>query len=199
MAENFVQKILDKLFGNKDEADSLRLLDGVLERSESFENAFEQWSASSKADDIIGKISNIFWNVRREIGFSPGLFVYSSPQANGFYFNSKLEISHLGFEFLLDEFRDRVLKMDYSLYTSDRKYVEVPAGIQRIDKHYLKPNPKAHPDGLFNQNYGNVLLELYSLNEKAQYLKCMVTVYSDHTFAEARPFEIFAECLFTNG
>lgn len=199
MAEKFVQKILDKLFGNKDEPDSLQMLDGVLERSEAFEEAFKRWSASYKAEEVIGKISNIFWNVRRGIGFSPGLFVYTSPQANGFYFNSKLEISQRGFEFLLDEFRDRVLKMDYSLYTSDRKYVEVPAGIQRIDKHYLKPNSKTHSDGLFNQNYGNVLLELYSLNEEAQYLKCMVTVYSDRTFAEAKPFEIFAECLLTNG
>ena len=199
MAEKFVQKILDKLFGGKDEPDSLQMLDGVLERSDSFQNAFKHWSASSKAEDVISKISNIFWNVRRGIGFSPGLFVYTSPQANGFYFNSKLGISHRGFEFLLDEFRDRVLKMDYSVYTSDRKYVEVPAGIQRIDKHYLKPNPTPHPDGLFNQNYGNVLLELYSLNEKAQYLKCMVTVYSDRTFAEAEPFDTFAECLLTNG
>lgn len=199
MAEKFVQKILDKLFGSKDESESLRMLDGAIERSESFEKAFKDWSASSQADDIINNISNIFWNVRREVGFSPGLFVYTSPQANGFYFNSKLEISHSDFEFLLDEFRDRVLEMDYSVYTSDRKYVEVPAGIQRIDKHYLKPNPKTHPNGLANQNYGNVLFELYSLNEEAQYLKCLVTVYSDRTFAEAQPFEVFAECLFTNG
>ena len=199
MAEKFVQKIIDKLFGNKDESESLHMLDGVLERSESFERAFKEWSASSQAEDVISNISNIFWNVRREIGFSPGLFVYTSPQANGFYFNTKLGISHIGFEFLLDTFRDRVLAMDYSLYTSDRKYVEVPAGIQRIDKHYLKPNPITRPDGLLNQNYGNVLLELYSLNEQAQYLKCMVTVYSDRTFAEAQPFEIFAECLFTHG
>jgi len=199
MAENFVQKIIDKLFGTKGESDTIRMLDGPLERSESFEKAFQEWSASSKAHEIISNISNIFWNVRRGTGFSPGLFVYSSPQANGFYFNSKLGISNLGFEFLLDGFRDRVLEMGYSLYTSDRKYVEVPAGIQRIDKHYLKPNSKSHPDGLFNQNYGNVLLELYSLNEEPQYLKCMVSIYSDRSFAEAQPFEIFAECFFSNG
>lgn len=196
MADNFVQNIYEKLFGRNSSEKSIEILDGPLERSDSYNEAFELWKASTKAEEILQSISNVFWNVRRDIAYSPGLFSFSSPQANGFYFNTKLGISELGFSFLFDDFRDNVIKMGYSLYTSDKKYVEVPAGIQRVDKHYLKPMNTSEQSKLYDQKYGNVLFELYSLNEEAQYLKCMVTVYSDRKFAEALPFEQFAEKLF---
>lgn len=196
MADNFVQNIYEKLFGRNGSEKSVEVLDGPLERSDSYNEAFELWKASTKAEEILQSISNVFWNVRRDIAYSPGLFSFSSPQANGFYFNTKLGISELGFSFLFDDFRDNVIEMGYSLYTSDKKYVEVPAGIQRVDKHYLKPINTAEQSDVYDQKFGNVLFELYSLNEEAQYLKCMVSVYSDRKFAEALPFEQFAEKLF---
>lgn len=198
MADNFVQNIYEKLFGRNESEKSIMILDGPLERSESYNQAFELWKSSTKAEEILQSISNVFWNVRRDIAYSPGLFTYSSPQANGFYFNTKLGISEPGFSFLLDAFRDKTLELGYSLYTSDKKYVEVPAGIQRVDRHYLKPSVIAKTDGLNDQKYGNVLFELFYVNEEAQYLKCMVSVYSDRKFAEAQPFEQFAEALFKN-
>lgn len=196
MADNFVQNIYEKLFGRNVSEKSIEVLDGPLERSESYQQAFELWKASAKAEEILQSIANVFWNVRRDIAKSAGLFSYSSPQANGFYFNTKLGIAEPGFSFLLDAFRDSVIEMGYSLYTSDKKYVEVPAGIQRVDRHYLKPMNEAEHGDVYDQKYGNVLFELYSLNEEAQYLKCVVSIYSDRKFAEALPFEHFAEVLF---
>ena len=196
MADNFVQNIYEKLFGQS--AKSITVLDGPLERSESYIKAFEQWKSSAKAEEILQGISNVFWNVRNDIAYSAGLFSFSSPQANGFYFNTKLGISEPGFSFLLDTFRDRTLEIGYSLYSSDTKYTEVPSGIQRIDRHYLKPASGTANGGVNDQKYGNVLFELFYLNEEAQYLKCMVSVYSDRKFAEALPFEHFAEALFKN-
>lgn len=196
MADNFVQNIYEKLFGRSASQKSVAVLDGPLERSDSYTAAFELWKASAKEEEMVQGISNVFWNVRRGIAYSPGLFSYSSPQANGFYFNTKLGITELGFSFLLDAFRDSVIAMGYSLYTSDKKYVEVPSGIQRIDRHYLKPINDANQGDVNDQKYGNILFELYSLNEEAQYLKCMVSVYSDHKFTKALPFEQFAEALF---
>ena len=195
MADNFVQNIVDKLFNRGDSKNQAQALDGPLERSESFKGALGAWQKSERAEEILHKLSNVFWNVYRNIGNSPALYIYSSPQANGFYFNTKLGISDSDFNYLMDSFRDRVLDMGYAIYTSDTKYAEVPAGIQRIDKHYLKPLNQARAGDLADQKFGNVLFELYSLNEEAQYLKCMVTVYADRKFVKALSFEHFAEAL----
>jgi len=194
MGDNFVQNIIQKLFGRGDADRGASILDGPLERSTVFDENFESWKQSDRATENLSKISNLFWNVKRKLVQSASVFTYSSPQANGFYFNTKIGIDPEEFHFILDFYRDRTIELGYSLYSSGTKFTEVPAGIQRIDKHYLKPlNNALNAEERIDQKYGNVLFELYYLNEEVQYLKCMVSVYSDRKYSKAQPFESYAE------
>lgn len=194
MGDNFVHKLLGKLFGR---THSVQMLNGLLERSDSFVSRFRAWQHSESAMTSLDRIATVFWNVYNNVGTSTALHVYKSLPANGFYFNTRLGIPENEFDFILDEFCERVIKMDYSVYTSDRRYKEVSMGVERIDRHFLKPNAKQLPGGLINQSFGNVLLELSYINEHPRYLKCLVSIFSDRSFAEAQPFEVFAECLFS--
>ncbi len=200
MADNFVQNIIRKLFGKEDSDKGVSILDGPLERSKVYKENFESWKQSDRATENLSKISNLFWNVKRKLVQSASVFTYSSPQANGFYFNTKIGIDPEEFHFILDFYRDQVIDLGYSLYTSGTKYAEVPAGMQRIDKHYLKPlNSALTLEERIDQKYGNVLFELYYLNEEVQYLKCMVSVYSDRKYTKALPFGDFAEKVLVPG
>lgn len=194
MSDNYVQSIIQKLFGKVDADRGASILDGPLERSKNFEEEFEIWKKSDRASANLSKISNLYWNVKRGIVQSPAVFTYSSPQANGFYFNTKIGVDFDDFHFIFDFYRDGVQDLGYFLYSSGTKYIEVPAGIQRVDKHYLKPLNKelTHNDRI-DQKYGNVLFELYYLNEEVQYLKCMASVYSDRKYTVAQSFDDFVQ------
>lgn len=197
MEDHFVNKILNKLFGKGQS--SVQMLNSPLERGEEYLLRFKHWQSSEAASMTMNRIATVFWNVYNNMGTSTTMHVFKSLPANGFYFNSRLGIAAEEFDFILDEFSQRIIKMDYSVYTSDRKYKESSTGVERIDRHFLKPNPKVFSDGLINQNFGNVLLELSFINDRPRYLKCMVSIYSNRSFAEAKPFEVFAECLFSEG
>lgn len=194
LKNDFVKNILATLFGSNEAIDALN---GPLVRKDSFIKKYDLWKQNGVRDSLFSLIHSLFVEVRFENEFRPEFYIYTSPQANGFYFNDKFEIDPIEFEFLLDSFRETVLSMGYVNYTSDVKYSEKPAGIQRIDRHYLKPEIDRNAEKPLDQKFGNILLELYFLDDKPQYLKVMVSVYSDQNYREALGFEEFVNFLFS--
>jgi hypothetical protein len=44
--------------------------------------------------------------------------------------------------------------------------------------------------------FGNVSIEKVNINDKPSFLKVLVTVYSDHLYQNAKPFDQFIDDLF---
>lgn len=195
MANEFVQSILDKLFGNKSSERDGNFVSGPLKRESKFSDAFEVWKSSSVSGEVLSKIGEAYSDVALNGRYRQDFHFYESPQANGFFINLKLGISEQSFPFLMDLFKERVLASGYTIYTSDRKYREVPTGMKRIDKHYLKPELGVEIETPINQRFGNVLLEYTAINEKPEYLKVMASVYSDRNYRKADTFEELMEVL----
>lgn len=194
LKNDFVKNILSTLFGSNE---PIGALNGPLVRKESFVKKYNSWKGSPPREDIYSRLSVLFEEVRFENEFRPEFYIYSSPQANGFYFNEKLRIDPIEFDFLLDSFRETILGMGYINYTSDVRYTEKSTGIQRIDRHYLKPEIDRAAGKPREQKFGNILLELYFLDDKPQYLKVMVSVYSDQNYKEPEGFDVFVKNLFS--
>ncbi len=190
---SFGTRILNKLFGNKNKKEPL--VSGKLERSEEFENLYTRWKESSVLGSVLGDLQ-IAYNKSNAFGkYNPAFHVYHSHQANGFYFNTHMRFTKDIYAYLMEYFKDSVLELGYSIYTSDRKLKDRENGVQQIDRHYLKPT-LSDTEPPIDQKYGNVLIELFSLDNEIQYLKVMVSVYSDRSYSEPKPFLEFMEALF---
>ncbi len=192
MKNDFVKNILATLFGSNEPIDSLN---GPLVRKESFVKKYNFWKGNSSRIERNSQLYALFEEVRFEYRFRPEFYIYTSPQANGFYFNERLSIEPIEFEFLLDSFRETILSFGYTNYTSDVRYSEKSAGIQRIDRHYLKPEIDRHVEKPIDQKFGNVFLELYFLDDQPQYLKVMISVYADKNYLKALGFDEFVNSL----
>lgn len=168
-------------------------LNGPLTRSASFQKGFDEWKANTNFEETYSVIYGLFCRVAIDGNNHPAFHVFSSPKANGFYFNT-----HIGFEFdlypyIFDSFKYRILELGYFLYISDRRYSEVPMGVQQIDRHYLKPQNNKTSDGFLDQKFGNILIELYFLDEVPQYLKVLSTVYAGKNYSNPLNFVSFGE------
>lgn len=198
MPKEFVERVLNKLFGSSknDEVQEPPVITERLVRSERFLKEYAQWADSERSLFVLEGLRDL--HSLAENGQTDFLHRYSSPQANGFFFDERAGVKREEFDFLLDHFRDVSLDLGYSIYTSDRKLTEKVGSVQRTDRHYLKPAIPKKLVSPMNQLYGNVLLEYVAYNDNPAYLKVMVSCYSDRNFTEALPYEVFAERLFRN-
>jgi len=191
---SFSSRILKKLFGGKNDKEPL--VSGRLERSATFQAEYESWKDSSLLNSVLGDLQIAYNKSNAFDMYNPAFHVYHSQQANGFFFNTQMRFTKEVYSYLMEYFKETVLELGYSIYTSDRKLKDKETGVQQIDRHYLKPELTVTEPPI-DQKYGNVLIELFSLNEEIQYLKVMVSVYSDRSYSDPKPFLEFMEALFT--
>jgi len=188
---NFTSRILNKLFSKKSNKEPL--VSGKLERSDRYEENYSGW-VESQVGNILSELQQAYNKSNARGLYNPAFHVYNSDQSNGFFFNYHMEFESEEFSYLLDYFKETVVDLGYTVYTSDTKYKDLESGVQKIDRHYLKPTQEGSEMPM-NQKYGNVLIELFILNDEVQYLKLMANIYSDRNFTEPKPFSEFLEKL----
>jgi hypothetical protein len=113
-----------------------------------------------------------------------------TPSSKGFVIHfhqtrySRRDATHL-----LDYLRERVLALGYRTQISDSRTFTRPNWVETIERHYLKPKPDFQNTGKFNQQYGNVTIEMILRNDQPHYLKFQATSYQDHLYKDAHDFE----------
>lgn len=101
------------------------------------------------------------------------------------------------FRHLFDFIRDRVLALGYHLSTSDRRRLPHPEYTETIEKHFLKPTPGDCPQtGRCNQRFGNVTVDLVSINGQPGFIRFVSNPYHDRIFAPAHSFDELLDAVF---
>jgi len=101
------------------------------------------------------------------------------------------------FRHLFDFIRDRVLALGYRLSTSDQRRLPHPAYTEIIEKHFLKPAPGDCPQtGRCNQRFGNVTVDLVSINNQPGFIRFVSNPYHDSIFAPAHTFDELLDAVF---
>jgi hypothetical protein len=88
----------------------------------------------------------------------------------------------------------KVKELGYRMVNRDVMRKEQGKEVQTILKAYLKP-PMSF-DIPIDQLFGNVLLELFKLNNYYQHLKITVSGYSDRKYQQPEPYEAFVSEVF---
>jgi hypothetical protein len=197
MAKEFVDRILKKLFGEKQDSslEEMPPIKEKLTRSDKFLYEFQEWKDSNRCAAVFSRLASLHEDVLN--GQKTDLLhVHKTPQANGFFFDDRTGVEADEFSFILDYFKDRALEEGYTVYSSEKRYQEKSDSVQEMERHYLKPSLDPYLELPIDQRYGNILLEYVAYNNKPAYLKVMVSCYSDRNYTQALDFRQLAEKLF---
>lgn len=117
----------------------------------------------------------------------------NTPSVKGFviYFDEQLhnkkDIIHL-----FDYLQECVLEMNYKKYMSDtRTYTQTrnnKTWVETIERHYLKPRFKKRDNDTFDQQFGNIKIELLFRDEVIRNLQFSATKYNDRNFSKGDTF-----------
>ena len=161
----------------------------LIQRSDRFTEDYLQWARGSKSSEMLQAFQQQYQLKKYDSEQAPWVSIYQSAKANGVIFNYGEEYEMQEFEFLFDLIKEKTVSLKYISYVSDRIIYEKPKYLETVQKHYLKPDftqntgPKAH------QLFGNILVELVSIDDNLSHLKLLATVYSDSKYHEPLPFD----------
>jgi len=90
---------------------------------------------------------------------------------------------------LFDYLKEKVMLLNYKAYSGDIKTYTKGKIIESLAKYYLKPSLKNMLSGPpFNQEFGNINIELICQNDLPILLKFSATAYNDRSYQPAKHF-----------
>lgn len=192
---SFIEDIMGKLFPEKKQALSVK--ENFAQTADE-EQAVTLWINSEQGKQALEKVYRNFHLKKAGIKDSPEVHILNTPYANGFAISYEKPFDEKIFSRLFFAFGQRLLDLGYRRVSLDRKMQEINDKVQVTEKLYYKP-PISSSD--FNQKidqlFGNVSVEKVSVDNKPSFLKVLVTIYSDHLYRDAKPFDQFVEGLLT--
>lgn len=190
----FIEDIMGKLFPDRQK--KLAFKENFTQsKDETF--ATLEWMESEEGKGALAKVYKNLHLKKAGINDKPTLHVLASPYANGFAVTYEAPFTAKIFQQLFFSFGQRMLALGYQRVSLDRKMEELQDSVKITEKLYFKPPLSAAIIGQkIDQLFGNVTIEKVSLNDKPSFLKVLVTVYADHLYLPAKPFDDFIERLF---
>ena len=193
---SFIDDLFNKLFPKKS---------APIQHKENFKQTPKEkeqvadWAQSDEGKRWVDLIQKNYYFKKSGINHSPEVHILNSPYANGFAVTYENPLGQESFNGLFFAFGQRVLDLGYQQVSLDRKIEEINQHVRTTEKQYFKP-PLANIDPIqkIDQLYGNISIEKVSIDDKPSFLKILVTVYSDHLYQNAKPFDEFIDLLFAN-
>jgi hypothetical protein len=191
---SFIEDVLGKLFPKKSSPVNIKV---NFTQTESEKENTDSWLSSQEGESLIKLVFKNYHFKKSGINVHPEIHILNSPYANGFAVSYESPFNEKTFSQLFFAFGRRMLDLGYQRVSLDRKIEEIQENVRTTEKQYFKPPLNtADLTQKIDQLFGNVSIEKVSINEKPSYLKILVTVYSDHLYRQAKPFDLFVEELF---
>jgi len=183
---------IKKLFGDAEKSSpSQPLVHKVITRSEAFLVQYDRWKKTLAKRRLIDWLSNQYAiHTALPNDADEALDFLNTPSSKGFAIHfHKTNYSQEEITFLFDYFKERVLTLNYRTQISDSRTYNRPKWVESTNRHYLKPKPDFEKKEKINQQYGNIMIEMVSRDDKIYYFKFSATHYKDYLYQEAYDFK----------
>ncbi len=101
------------------------------------------------------------------------------------------------FQHFFDFIRDRVLALGYQQGAADQRTVNHEQYAESTQKYFLKPQPHDCTDtGRCNQRFGNVTVDLVSINGQPGFIRLANNPFADSIFTPAGTFDELVDAVF---
>jgi hypothetical protein len=164
-------------------------------REDSFKKEFDLWKHSPAREGIFGQILESYLT-RSTKEFTHQIALYAAPGAIGLTIKMPEQTDLKIYRFLLDYLRERVMMLQYRLYSSSIEEVADANELRYFyERHYLKPSilNENYP---IDQLYGNIMLELEYESDEVRYLKVMSTYHTGYNYKPPLGFDALVQYLF---
>ncbi|AEL24435.1 hypothetical protein [Cyclobacterium marinum] len=190
----FIDSLLGNLFSGKSNREVIR---ENFSRSKQDEQEVTLWLEGEEGAETLKMVYDNYHLLQAGVNKKPEIHLFQSSYANGFAVIYSDPFTMESFSKLFFGLGQRMLQLGYRKVSMDRKIDELNDQVRTTEKLYFKPLTSGdNYSEKIDQLFGNVSLEKIYLDNKPDYLKVLVTLYSDRQYHEAKPFDQFMDKLF---
>ncbi len=191
-----IHQLLNKIFPQKNTIKQGKTaFSGRLERAENYKKEYETWRGSGRIKEILSVLRLELENSLSKGQPTEVLGVHEGKGFTGIYLKNDDLLEGMEYPFLLDYFHERIKSLNYHPYHSTEDQKPQNGFITSKQMHYLKPKLSSL-EPPYNQEYGNITLELEFIDDKPRFLKAFATHYSGFDYAQPKPAnELFRHLL----
>lgn len=169
----------------------------MLVRSHKQKQLFKSWLQAGAHSEILKNIYTSFTLSKSGVSGDLPMHVFSHGNSRHIVLHYMDSMGKNQFAFLQDYFRDRIMRIGYTLYLSDRQLIHRYSHVEVVDRHVLRPyvpafSIKDKPEQL----YGTISIVVHSANDRPLFLEIFSEANTDDSLAPAFPFDELAEILF---
>ncbi|MGB0524063.1 MAG: hypothetical protein ACPGJS_13930 [Flammeovirgaceae bacterium] len=190
---NFFDKLINQLFPKREQHKGTvqPMVSEALTRKDSERKSYFEWQNSGAYKNLSGRVLQAYQDrLQEKVDDTWVIHLLQMPAANGFALTFPKELSHLEFQHFYDWLKDRVLTLNYRLVNADRQLYDKARFVEIKEKYYLKPIiDLQETNTLYNQQYGNILIEQILIDDQPSYLKFVANIYSDRLYTKALSFD----------
>lgn len=162
----------------------------LIERSDDFKSAHEAWRYSPACRKLFTWVETQYglWLALPD-DIDEAIDFLNTPSSKGFviYLN-KTAIPQQDAVHFFDLLKERVQMLNYKVQISDARTWVQKSGVEKVERHHLKPRSFRTEDAKFDQRFGNITIELSLRNDAPHQLKFRATSYNDHLYSKAGSF-----------
>lgn len=190
---SFFDKIIHQLFPKSAQTPSKTnqpMISEALKRKNAERKKYFEWQNSGLYKSLWQKFHVAYQTrLRNEMG-TWEIHLLQMPAANGIALSFPTNLTAQEFQHIFDLLKDKVLALNYKLVNADRQLYDRKTYVEMKEKYYLKPNIDfQQANELYDQLYGNILIEFYQIDHQPSYLKFVANIYSDRLYTKALSFD----------
>lgn len=167
------------------------ILHDSIERSVEELVAYEQWKGLMVKKQLMNWLEMEYANFLRDgQPIDKNIVFLDTISSKGFAIHfSQLRYNSTQTNQFFDYLKEKVLALNYKTYSADIKTYTKGKVVESLAKYYLKPPLKNMLDGPpFQQEFGNISIELIYQNDLPMLLKFSATVYNDRSYLSPKHF-----------
>ncbi|MGM0566845.1 MAG: hypothetical protein ACQESX_08835 [Bacteroidota bacterium] len=182
-----IHQLLNKIFPQKSTVEQGKTaFSGRLERAESYKKDYETWKSSGRIKEILSILRKELEDSLKSGEPTNILGVHEGKGFTGIYMKNDDLLESREYPFLLDYFHEKIKELNYQPYHSIEDQKPQNGYITSKQMHYLKPKLSSF-EPPYNQEYGNITLELELMDDKPRFLKAFTTHYNGFDYAKPKP------------
>lgn len=191
--KHLIADTFSKIFSKNQPEDKVILADEttVLQRDEIYSKGYENWKQSGKSVALLNELKTNFLHGEPIEGALLDISFHYTPGANGFSIEGSEKIDTDVFRYLADYFKEKVLPLNYRLYSAVLETKNRVDKVINLERYYFKPAAWS-PEPPMEQLFGNIHIELEISNGKVDYLKVLATYYTGFDYKPANSFDELA-------
>ncbi|MCB2221668.1 MAG: hypothetical protein KQI35_14830 [Bacteroidetes bacterium] len=179
---SFSDQVFERIFPDKKgiEQGRLPVLAEEIKRDTVYKQAFEKWIGSHRKEEMLTTIEEAYQHALHQ---GSDLITRMAGQGfRGFIIHGEeSNLTQQEASFLLDYWQNRILLLNYRLYSSYHEHFIRESQVLVEERYYFKPVIKDNEPPL-DQEYGNILIESKTLGQSLLSVKCQTTSYTGFNY-----------------